>query len=72
MREIINNVRRFINMASPSMQGLIIGLLLIFILMVTVNVIKAFTGNKKVMYKVFQILLLAILIAFTIFVFSNL
>ncbi len=67
MKVFFNNLITSINNLDPLVKVLIIGLLLILDIMCVVQIIKTHVNPKKYVLKISQFLLLAILLAFTVF-----
>lgn len=67
MKVFFNNLITSINNLDPLVKVLIIGLLLILDIMCVVQIIKTHVNPKKYVLKISQFLLLAILLAITVF-----
>lgn len=72
MEVFINNLKTMLNGLSPFLKILLVGLLVMLDIMCTINVIKVCIQKEKVVINLFSIVLLALFLALTIFVFLHL
>ena len=68
MEELYYNIVTFLGGLDPTIKGLIIGLLFMLIIFNVRTIIKVHVNPKKTIFKISQFILLAILVAITIFV----
>ncbi len=68
MEELYYNLITFLGNMGPLLKGLIVGLLFMLVLICARNIVKSHVNPKKGIFKLGQFLLLAILIAITVFV----
>ena len=71
MEEFYYNVITFLSEMHPLVKVLIVGLLAIFVVFSVIKIVKTHVNPKKSIFKIGQFLLLAILIAVTIFVCAH-
>ena len=71
MEKFYNDVITFLGGLNPAIKILIVGLLAVLVIMCVKNIVKTHVNPKKTIFKFSQFLLLAILVALTIFVCIN-
>ena len=71
MEEIYIDIITFLGGLNPMVKILIVGMLAILVFMSVISVVKTHVNPKKPVFKIGQFLLLAILVAITIFVCIN-
>ena len=71
MEKFYYDVITFLGNLNPLVKALIIGLLLILDVLCLRNIVKTHVNPKKTIFKLSQFLLMAILVALTIFVTIN-
>ncbi|MBO7527629.1 MAG: hypothetical protein J6T74_07045 [Clostridia bacterium] len=68
MERIYHDITTFLGGLEPIVKGLIIGMLCILILLSLRSIVKTHVNPKKPIFKLGQFVLLAILVAITVFV----
>ena len=71
MERFYHDIVTFLGGLDPTIKGLIIGVLCILIVLGVRNIVKTHVNSKKPVIKVGQFLLVAILVAITIFVCAH-
>ena len=68
MERLYHDITTFLGGLQPIVKGLIIGMLCILILLNMRSIVKTHVNPKKPVFKIGQFLLLALLIAITVFI----